>query len=96
MCGAISDLAYQRAMTAGSSPRVRSDPNRTEGMPRQQGIISACAERSVDCVSSYTALWDHLRVCGAIDDWCRVLLCQLGSSPRVRSDLTWVSLPSSK
>ena len=86
MCGAISDLAYQRAVTAGSSPRVRSDPNRTEGMPRQQGIISACAERSVDCVSSYTALWDHLRVCGAIRRFRHGAADRGGSSPRVRSD----------
>ncbi len=57
--GAISDLAYQRAMTAGHLPRVRSDPNRTEGMPRQQGIISACAERSV------VFYWDLVRLDGA-------------------------------
>ena len=86
MCGAISDLAYQRAMTAGSSPRVRRDPIPTEVLPCPHGISSACAERSFVCVSSYTALWDHLRVCGAIRRFRHGAADRGGSSPRVRSD----------
>ena len=49
------------------------------------GIISACAEQTVQATEPLRLDWDHLRVCGADDDAGTRVFHALGSSPRVRS-----------
>ena len=85
VCGADADAAEQRVALSGSSPRVRSGQSPRPAHPARQGIISACAERTVFWVSIPRPLWDHLRVCGADHWWRPLLLVYEGSSPRVRS-----------
>ena len=76
VCGADSDLAYQRAMTAGSPPRVRSR-RIVRGVMRGEngelGIASACAEQTYARWNARENPRDHLRVCGA--DRCHRLTC---------------------
>ena len=49
------------------------------------GIISACAERSGGRERAQCVYGDHLRVCGAVDTWRWNNPLKVGSSPRVRS-----------
>ena len=66
MCGAIHTLWMMMSRGVGSSPRVRSDPFEAGRPVSYDGIISACAERSVEETQLLSGDGDHLRVCGAI------------------------------
>ena len=65
VCGADALTRSSMFTVTGSSPRVRS---RLLGESRQldhQGIISACAEQTMNSTGTSSGNWDHLRVCGA-------------------------------
>ena len=59
MCGAVDPDFGIRLLTQGSSPRVRSGLAGLAVAERDDGIISACAERSV------VFYWDLVRLDGA-------------------------------
>ena len=46
VCGADDRYKRLKKFLTGSSPRVRSRPNRTARYPARRGIISACAEQT--------------------------------------------------
>ncbi len=77
-------IAFVAAGT-GSSPRVRSGHLVHRELHDRAGIISACAERTVERTTVEFRVEDHLRVCGA--DWAFKTdeTRWTGSSPRVRS-----------
>ena len=85
VCGAVHPPRMLCEQTRGSSPRVRS--GRLGWPPERwaEGIISACAERSVDVFGYAQHPWDHLRVCGAVSVGMNLFTLVAGSSPRVRS-----------
>ena len=72
----------------GSSPRVRSRLSDARARFRQPGIISACAEQTLELLASGEFWGDHLRVCGADRHQMTRLEQSAGSSPRVRSRRT--------
>ena len=65
VCGADRDRQEARAGIPGSSPRVRSGHLPRMGGYISDGIISACAERTVAEELESICNRDHLRVCGA-------------------------------
>ena len=69
----------------GSSPRVRSRLSDARARFRQPGIISACAEQTLQVGSFGEQHGDHLRVCGADSVSELPMSLRSGSSPRVRS-----------
>ena len=85
VCGADIRRTMATVLLSGSSPRVRSGPNRRGAGREGSGIISACAERTPGSASSTRRRRDHLRVCGADDFIRRCREGKHGSSPRVRS-----------
>ena len=72
-------------LALGSSPRVRSGPRGFGAHRVDDGIISACAERSAGGVWMGRSVGDHLRVCGAVELIAQMVADLAGSSPRVRS-----------
>ena len=72
VCGADELSEDEAGARVGSSPRVRSGQVPPQTNTDARGIISACAERTVDGRSQAAQGWDHLRVCGA-DRWCDAL-----------------------
>ena len=85
VCGADCALAVVVELPLGSSPRVRSRLLHDDIPTRIGGIISACAEQTVQQATGACSAEDHLRVCGAdvTEDVENHVF--LGSSPRVRS-----------
>ena len=66
VCGAVQQKATMSAANTGSSPRVRSGLVEHGRPAVQDGIISACAERSWTGGWPHSRRGDHLRVCGAV------------------------------
>ena len=66
VCGAVRNADMWMAYLRGTSPRVRSGPERFAIGFGQRGNISACAERSTVCSDTGCGLREHLRVCGAV------------------------------
>ena len=68
----------------GSSPRVRGKRGRAEILVRENGLIPACAGKTLG--SSFNRLLPraHPRVCGENPWFCRGVSSRWGSSPRVR------------
>ena len=89
VCGADSHCTRQTIHRSGSSPRVRSRRPVQLQTDRQDGIISACAEQTYVQSALISGLWDHLRVCGADTLMSSTQLKNEGSSPRVRSRLSY-------
>ena len=87
VCGADYMLRYGYFVQRGSSPRVRSRRQLYSRHGRCRGIISACAEQTASTIMRVTTGWDHLRVCGADYEMCKIWEGNEGSSPRVRSRL---------
>ena len=85
VCGADSYPNGPPLPERGSSPRVRSRRAETRGIPRQGGIISACAEQTLTSRLASLPAGDHLRVCGADSSSTPIQRRPSGSSPRVRS-----------
>ena len=85
VCGADKTATILESRDMGSSPRVRSRRHRVSVAQQHLGIISACAEQTSLVSISRRVSWDHLRVCGAdlIDTDNKGV--EAGSSPRVRS-----------
>ena len=88
VCGADTGLHGLDLQTWGSSPRVRSRPEQVPQAGAASGIISACAEQTMQTPNGHPNCRDHLRVCGADRQFHSPLLFLLGSSPRVRSRQT--------
>ena len=91
VCGADCSLSVLDGGRSGSSPRVRSGHRGIVPHAGVGGIISACAERTVDDGFPEWMIGDHLRVCGADEIDSAALVRELGSSPRVRSGLDVLS-----
>ena len=85
VCGAVIVNDGRDVTEHGSSPRVRSGRRRIVRHAACRGIISACAERSLDCGMLTAWRRDHLRVCGAVSFGVDATNVNKGSSPRVRS-----------
>ena len=85
VCGADRPPVQPSRRVRGSSPRVRSRHRHMIADTAGDGIISACAEQTVQATEPLRLDWDHLRVCGADDDAGTRVFQALGSSPRVRS-----------
>ena len=85
MCGADDATTDPDGLHLGSSPRVRSRPQRIPLLRVSRRIISACAEQTSTESTACGVLRDHLRVCGADEYWRPVVRKCGGSSPRVRS-----------
>ena len=89
MCGADWTLRRRCHRLGGSSPRVRSRQWVPVHYDQFRGIISACAEQTIRFTTKPTAPRDHLRVCGADNAGNSNITATLGSSPRVRSILSY-------
>ena len=85
VCGADVDKPTSWGQDIGSSPRVRSRPERLGNARRTRRIISACAEQTSPVARMACSYEDHLRVCGADRSSDGAHLRSWGSSPRVRS-----------
>ena len=85
MCGADDCLTADKAVEAGSPPRVRSRPGRAAAEIAPPGITSACAEQTGESGAAQTLGRDHLGVCGADTPPPSVPPAIRGSPPRVRS-----------
>ena len=84
VCGEKTEGAWQGAFLSGSSPRVRGKGKFRGKMQRENGIIPACAGKSIAGALVTFADGDHPRVCGE-KNFCNWKAClRLGSSPRVR------------
>ena len=96
VCGADSRSLIGILVSSGSSPRVRSRPQRGGRLRVRLGIISACAEQTEWPKRVCKISGDHLRVCGADHGVVNVTFAVRGSSPRVRSRLFQPSAPIHK
>ncbi len=85
VCGADAIPKHHQRLREGSSPRVRSRPQRAYCLRPGSGIISACAEQTLRSALPRGWPWDHLRVCGADMNRLDYIAQDVGSSPRVRS-----------
>ena len=85
VCGADPEGASYMRAQSGLSPRVRSGPvdQVLDGGP--EGIISACAERTIISRHARDQRRDYLRVCGADGVTGMDGRMLEGLSPRVRS-----------
>ena len=84
-------MGFRSLRCVGSSPRVRSRQVGHVAHVTTRGIISACAEQTLQIDSNSSATEDHLRVCGADATAGHGDLAAQGSSPRVRSRLRGVT-----
>ena len=85
VCGADVFRLPSHVLPEGSSPRVRSRPERSDIIEISIGIISACAEQTLLRGLVHMSTRDHLRVCGADFEKLLHIVLGEGSSPRVRS-----------
>ena len=85
VCGADDLEQDTENSKVGSSPRVWSRLGERVADLEADGIISACAEQTLDVGSWKGWPRDHLRVCGADGFDSSKLGGDMGSSPRVRS-----------
>ena len=85
MCGADAHSRWNASTPLGSSPRVRSRHDAEHSSRDSVGIISACAEQTMDQTRQREIQPDHLRVCGADSGTSAQQWIRSGSSPRVRS-----------
>ena len=90
MCGADWLLSLFCSFHWGSSPRVRSRRVCPCATCVHRWIISACAEQTRCSRIIRRAARDHLRVCGADMKVTQLIRNPRGSSPRVRSRLTFI------
>ncbi len=83
-CGAHACTDSSGMTIQGSSPRMRGSlPVKHEGnLPL--GIIPAHAGLTAILMHKRSTVWDHPRACGAHRSVVSVLICVLGSSPRMR------------
>ena len=84
MCGEQVPLMIERAIMAGSPPRVRGTVMVRVLEPSNQGITPACAGNSIWGVENYDHEGDHPRVCGEQTAASGGNSCHCGSPPRVR------------
>ena len=66
VCGAVSRTFIRSPRLPGTSPRVRSGPDRRRHRHHRRRNISACAERSRFGFVAHVTRPEHLRVCGAV------------------------------
>ena len=85
VCGADTNFRKVFTVIWGSPPRVRSRPDIQTFRDSQAGITSACAEQTAAILGRSCLLGDHLRVCGADDQFQPGEWVGRGSPPRVRS-----------
>ena len=78
---------WMRFLPAGSSPRGRGKPSRSQSSPRPRRLIPARAGKTIGSVSLSSSKRAHPRAGG--DNRCRhvVMSCIAGSSPRGRGKL---------
>ena len=84
VCGAHSHRSLRRAMSWGSSPRMRGSLATNYIHRHSTGIIPAYAGLTVKQYTSKENHWDHPRVCGAHVLMMLFLCAVMGSSPRMR------------
>jgi hypothetical protein len=86
-CGAHEESSKRVPESAGSSPRMRGSPPSTRAYSSPNGIIPAHAGLTVSIVTKGTLNWDHPRACGAHHRDVYQMICEKGSSPRMRGSL---------
>ena len=87
VCGEHSVSLTFDVAPLGSSPRVRGTRRMCLARERNRGIIPACAGNTNPRQLKRFNARDHPRVCGEHGMPHTVILCGLGSSPRVRGTL---------
>ena len=87
MCGENPSTIAFVVSAAGSSPRVRGKPAKTLQPLDVEGLIPACAGKTLPAYLMHLKRWAHPRVCGE-NPARRLALGRItGSSPRVRGKL---------
>ena len=84
VCGENKISFGVQALKLGSSPRVRGKLTLHSVKRRDDGLIPACAGKTVSNFDSACRVWAHPRVCGENSKLHRRMPVPLGSSPRVR------------
>ena len=85
-CGANPFRVSHRAVTPGSSPRVRGELDKKVSDAKAARIIPARAGRTTSPTGSPPPATDHPRACGANPAVWVSIMATLGSSPRVRGE----------
>ena len=91
VCGKDSNLFKLVRLNSGSPPRVREGRTLISNIQIAQGITPACAGRTAVIAVILHFIQDHPRVCGKDQPNTLRLYLLLGSPPRVREGLTWVT-----
>ena len=84
MCGENKISFGVQALKLGSSPRVRGKLTLHSVKRRDDGLIPACAGKTVSNFDSACRVWAHPRVCGENELKTTRQRLSIGSSPRVR------------
>ena len=84
VCGENATEPTVGDQPAGSSPRVRGKLHFVAIQDRLDGLIPACAGKTVDMQLAYSIIRAHPRVCGENASVSSSERAQRGSSPRVR------------
>ena len=85
VCGADLVRYPLILLDGGSPPRVRSRHLPERPLLQHAGITSACAKQTHEILMIRRSSRDHLRVCGADDEYGDEYTREDGSPPRVRS-----------
>ena len=98
VCGERAARHIARAITVGSSPRVRGTAARVHSRLAQRRVIPACAGNGASEAPTSHTVTGHPRVCGERDIRGPAATGVSGSSPRVRGTarFTWNGLMSSR
>ena len=88
-CGEKYPASTSSCPRRGSSPRVRGEGGLPPAAAHERGIIPAGAGRSVIIVRRALIARDHPRGCGEKPDGVTHLDSSLGSSPRVRGEVSF-------
>ena len=84
VCGEQTQIIKITRGIQGSPPRVRGTGPGFLRYGRDEGITPACAGNRPRLFCFLRAIRDHPRVCGEQDLMNILLLCKIGSPPRVR------------